>query len=163
MEEPLYWWNQKETWPNSFSQIIRRKGAILSQERVLALWCYFVKQNTWPAQKRNKGGWGAYKWVGQTLRRRESGRGREESRSGDINAGSPLRVDKSSAGVSTPLLPIWSNPARAFAPLAHTFVTANRILNFTSLHNLQYVALLGANRNVHYPWSVLLLWICWWR
>ena len=40
-----------------------------------------------------------YKWVGQTWRRRESGRGSEARRSHDTNDGSPLRVDSSSAGV----------------------------------------------------------------
>ena len=70
-----------------------------------------------------------YKWVGQTWRRRESGRGSEARRSHDTNDGSPLRVDSSSAGVSMPVPqpPICSTPARAFAPLPHTFVTANLI------------------------------------
>lgn len=69
------------------------------------------------------------KWVGQTWRRRESGRGSEARRSHDTNDGSPLRVDSSSAGVSMPVPqpPICSTPARAFAPPPHTFVTANLI------------------------------------
>lgn len=69
------------------------------------------------------------KWVGQTWRRRESGRGREASRSQDTNAGNPLRVDSSSAGVSMPmpLPPRCRAPARAFPPPPHTFVTANLI------------------------------------
>jgi hypothetical protein len=68
-----------------------------------------------------------YKWVGQTWRRRESGRGSEARRSQDTNDGSPLRVDSSSAGVSMPMPPppMCSTPARAFAPPPHTFVTAN--------------------------------------
>lgn len=73
---------------------------------------------------------GTYNWVGHTWRRRESGRGRDARRSRDTNAGSPLRVDRSSAGVSMLLPAIWSMPARAFAPPPHTFVTANRILLF---------------------------------
>jgi len=69
------------------------------------------------------------KWVGQTWRRRESGRGSEARRSHDTNDGSPLRVDSSSAGVSMPVPqpPICSTPARAFDPPPHTFVTANLI------------------------------------
>nr|CAB3499916.1 unnamed protein product [Digitaria exilis] len=68
-----------------------------------------------------------YKWVGQTWRRRESGRGSEARWSQDTNDGSPLRVESSSAGVSMamPPPPMWSAPTRALPPPPHTFVTAN--------------------------------------
>jgi hypothetical protein len=65
-----------------------------------------------------------YKWVGQTCKRRESGKGSEARRSQDMKSGSPLRVDRSSAGVSMTMPPTWSAPTRAFPP-PHTLVTAN--------------------------------------
>jgi len=95
--------------------------------------------------------WGlTYKWVGQTWRRRESGSGKEARRSQDKNAGSPLRVDSSSAGVSIPVPPppIWSAPARAFPPPLQTFVTTNLIALSMAQKAAEDVPAIGRTPNV---------------